>query len=48
LADRYDLRFGFSRDDKVLEDYDKRYSYLTNHRMIYGTYETFLVVNHRD
>jgi hypothetical protein len=22
LADRYDLRFGFSKDDKVLQDYD--------------------------
>lgn len=48
LADRYDLRFGFSRDDKVLQDYDNRYAYLTNHRMIFGTYETTLVVNHRD
>ena len=46
LADRHDLRFGFSEDYEVLQDFDKKYQYLTRNKQMYGEFEALILYNH--
>lgn len=48
LADRYDLRFAYSEDNDVMEDFDKKYRYLKNNRIRTGKFEALIVIDHDD
>lgn len=46
LADRHDLRFAFTSDKGVMDEYDKKYKYLTYNLKNTGEYEALVVINH--
>ena len=48
LADRHDLRFGFSSEEVVLRAYDKKTGALTHNFERNGAFEALVTVNHQE
>jgi len=48
LADRHDLRFGYSSDLSLMRAYDKKHNYLTRNFNKNGAFEALISINHQD
>jgi hypothetical protein len=48
LADRQDLRFGYSSEETLMRIYDKKHKYLTHNFENSGSFEALISINHQD
>jgi hypothetical protein len=48
LADRHDIRFGYSSDEALMRSYDKVHGYLTKNFKASGAFESLISINHQD
>ena len=48
LADRHDLRFGYSNNDEIMARFDKETGLLSRNKNEFGEFETLVTVNHQN
>jgi len=48
LADRLELRFGYSSNDKVMKHFDAKYKYLSLNNQMNAGFQSVIVFNHEN